>query len=245
MTLRVDGVAAASGTRSGRERTGENMSIYFALGTERVDGGWFSASEDWGEGELVTVGGCSGVGEDFSGSLWGTVSGIRDRSEAIDAADAFRIVDAPRVTRFFAAGACSSVDIASLLRFLLLEIRAASVGTLISKFSSSGSWTLAVFAGSGLVGFAVVCFVTVDLVFLALPPLICALGAIDVVVAVVAVNVMLSPSSMERCAKEGISEAIEKLDCVERREALELREALEAREVLEGRPLFDRVGFVV
>lgn len=87
-------------------------------GPEPSRGGLFSASEDWGDGDLVRAGRSSGGGEDFGDSSWGLSAGIRDRREAIEAVDAFRIVEVPRVIRFFGGGASISVSICSLVRFV-------------------------------------------------------------------------------------------------------------------------------
>jgi len=87
-------------------------------GPEPRRGGLFSASEDWGDGDLVRAGRSSGDGEDFGASSWGLSAGARDRREAIEAVDAFRVVEAPRVIRFFGGGASISVSICSLVRFV-------------------------------------------------------------------------------------------------------------------------------
>lgn len=90
-------------------------------GPEPRRGGLFSASEDWGDGDLVRAGRSSGDekrGEEFGASSWGLSAGARDRREAIEAVDAFRIVEAPRVIRFFGGGASISVSICSLVRFV-------------------------------------------------------------------------------------------------------------------------------
>ena len=191
-------------------RTGEKRSMYLVAnerGERREDGGWFSASEDCGEGDFVRAGGSSGDAEACRVSFWRPLAGTRDRSDAVDAVDAFRTVEAPRVTLFFGGGASISLSISSLVRLVpLVGPRVSSVGAAL---------------------FAAV------LVFLAFKPLVCAFVAIGLAVIVeVAIDDKLLPSSVLGSGRESASETIEKFDCVEAREALEVREAFEARPFL-------------
>lgn len=122
MMLWRDGVRAASGEEDGGGGflSGENMSIYGLNVPESNRGGLFSASEDCGDGDLARAGRSSGGGggEDLGASSSGLSAGIRERSEAVEAADAFRIVEVPRVIRFFGGGGFISVSIWSLVRFV-------------------------------------------------------------------------------------------------------------------------------
>jgi len=61
-----EGVRTARGEEGGGGfPSGENMS---RKGPEPSRGGLFSASEDWGDGDLVRAGRSSGGGEDFGDS---------------------------------------------------------------------------------------------------------------------------------------------------------------------------------
>lgn len=114
-TLWREGVRTARGEGESGLLSGENPS---KNGPEPRRGGLFSASEDWGDGDFVRAGRPSEIGENLGESSGGLSAGARDRREATEAVDASRIVEPPRVIRFFGGGASISASICSLVRFV-------------------------------------------------------------------------------------------------------------------------------